>query len=82
MKLDFSSFFKKLEESMKAKEKKGRRRGERVPAYLRRCKYCKYIELIYCKFHAVTIHPESRACPAFVLREEFSAKKQEESGTV
>ena len=79
MKIDLSKLKKGLERAA-AKEAKRKGRKERIPAYLRKCKYCKYIELIYCKFHTVTIHPESRACPAFVLREEFSAQKKEETG--
>ncbi|UXD22079.1 hypothetical protein IPA_01450 [Ignicoccus pacificus DSM 13166] len=67
MKLDFSKLKESLEKSFAKKEKKGR-----VPLYLRKCKYCKYIELMYCKYHTVTIHPESRACPAFVLQERFA----------
>jgi len=78
MKIDLSKLKQSLER-LTVRETKKKRRKERVPAYLRKCKYCKYIELIYCRYHAVTIHPESRACPAFVLREEFSTQKKEET---
>ncbi|ABU81795.1 hypothetical protein [Ignicoccus hospitalis] len=82
MKLDFSKIRTMLEQ-LATKEKKARRPKERaVPAYLRKCKYCKHLELTYCRFHAVTIHPESRACPAFVLREEFAVQPKKEEGTV
>jgi len=77
MKIDLSKLRQNLER-LTTKEKK-KKKKERVPTYLRKCKYCKYIELIYCKYHTVTIHPESRACPAFVLREEFAAQKKEET---
>ncbi len=68
MKLDLSKLRESLEKSF---QKKPKRKGG-IPAYLRKCKYCKYIELMYCKYHTVTIHPESRACPAFVLQEKFA----------
>ena len=77
MRLDLSKLREAFEKSL-AKGGKRKAKGERVPAYLRKCKYCKHLELIYCKFHAVTIHPESRACPAFVLKEKFSMEKKEE----
>ena len=56
-----------------------RRKGRRgtIPAFLRRCKYCKYFELLYCKYHAVSIHPDSRACPAFELAEQFTSQVKE-----
>ena len=69
MRLDLN----KLRESFAKSFQKRERRGKRgtIPSYLRKCKYCKYIELMYCKYHTVTIHPESRACPAFVIQEKF-----------
>ena len=69
MKLDLN-VGKIIEEFRKSlKPKTTKRKG--IPLYLRKCKYCKYIELTYCKYHAVTIHPESRACPAFSLQEKY-----------
>ncbi|ALU12681.1 hypothetical protein EYM_06355 [Ignicoccus islandicus DSM 13165] len=69
MKLDVN-FGKMIEEFRKSfKPKTTQKKG--IPLYLRKCKYCKYIELTYCKYHAVTIHPESRACPAFSLQEKY-----------
>ncbi len=65
--LDLSKVLEGLRKSFKPRT--AQRRG--IPLYLRKCKYCKYIELTYCKYHAVTIHPESRACPAFSLQEKY-----------
>ncbi|NPA85380.1 MAG: hypothetical protein GXO07_05190 [Crenarchaeota archaeon] len=81
-KLDVNKIRENLEKAVATRGTRRRVRGERIPSYLRKCKYCKYIELIYCKFHTVTIHPESRACPAFVLREEFSERREEEGGLI
>lgn len=67
------SEFRKIIESL-SKPKKTKKKKEAISPYLKKCKYCKYLELIYCKYHTVTIHPESRACPAFVLREEHTQK--------
>lgn len=69
MKLDLSKLRESFAKSFQKRERQ-RKRGT-IPSYLKKCKYCKYIELMYCKYHTVTIHPESRACPAFAIQEKF-----------
>ncbi len=76
LKLNLAEFKKIFESLSKGTQQKSKRKRETISPYLKKCKYCKYLELMYCKYHTVTIHPESRACPAFVLKEEFASSSE------